>query len=253
MPRKPSSATPEVGGRFKKLRSSLGLSQTKFAEILNISQSALSLVERGEAPPPFECLQALACGHPEIDLRLLICGAASSLVVDASQAASLVHPVIRPLTDNLHDLPPEGVADDYVAVPLVEGRVAAGPGAVAWDKVRSLVWVYKPEIGRLKNLVAVQVVGDSMQPTIPDGAIIIIDRDARQPRGRRKAIWALRTEDGECQVKRLYFMRPRKGQKGQDTWLVFSDNPDFSPEPAWTREFKDLVIGKVVWMWRSLI
>lgn len=232
----------------------MGLNQQQFAILLDVSSSSISLVERGEAPPPFEALVKLACEHPSVDLRHLLCGVSQAESLDASLVADLVRPVIRPLTDNLHDLPPEGVADDYRAVPLVDGRVAAGPGAVVWERVLSLVWVYKPELGRRKNLVAVRVMGDSMHPTIPDGAIIIIDKDSRQPVGRRRCIWALRTEEGDIQIKRLYKHVPPHGDKNPETWWLLSDNFQvFPPELVWTADFDRLVLGQVVWMWQSLV
>jgi phage repressor protein C with HTH and peptisase S24 domain len=174
--------------------------------------------------------------------------------VDATEVASQIHPVIRPLSDNLQDLPPQEVADDYFAVPLVDGQVAAGPGSVVWEKVRSLVWVYKPELGRRKNLVAIRVAGDSMTPTIPDQAIIIVDKDSRLPNGCRKGIWALRTEDGDVQIKRLHRHVPPRDSKERETWWVFSDNfQDYPPSVVWTGDFERLIIGQVVWMWRSLV
>lgn len=202
-------------------------------------------MERGQSPVSSEVLYGLACHAPEVDLREILCGLPTPSRLDAVSVASLVRPVFRPVSDNLSDLPPEGVADEYVAVPLVEGQVAAGPGRVAWENVLSLVWVFKPELGRRKNLVALRVAGDSMTPTIPDQAIIIVDRDSRQPAGNRKGIWALRTEDGAVQIKRL--------QRVKDGLIVISDNfSKHPPELAWTADLQRLVIGKVIWMWQSL-
>ncbi|MFH1035615.1 MAG: S24 family peptidase [Pseudomonadota bacterium] len=153
--------------------------------------------------------------------------------------------MIRALGAPLEDVPADRVADDYLAVPMMEGRVAAGPGAVAWDRVISLVWVYRPEVGQRRNLVAVKVWGDSMHPTIPHGAIIIIDRDQRWPQGNRRAIWAVRTgPDGDLAIKRL--------QKVDGILLLMSDNPENAPVVAWSTDPEKLVVGKVIWMWRSL-
>lgn len=252
MPKKLSSVPPEAGGRLANLRKTLSMSQQAMADLVGVTQATLSAIERGVSPLSAEVLYGLACHLPAIDIRQLLCGKDSE--VDALLVAAQVRPVIRPLSDNLHDLPPDGVADDYVAVPLVDGRVAAGPGAVVWEAVRSLVWVYRPEMGRRKNLVAVQVMGDSMSPTIPDRAIIIIDKDSRQPVGRRKGIWALRTEDGDTQIKRLHRHVPPRGAKEPETWWTFSDNfQDYPPAVVWTGDFGRLVIGQVVWMWRSLV
>jgi len=93
--------------------------------------------------------------------------------------------------------------------------------------------------------VAVQVWGDSMHPTIPHQAIIIIDRDQRLPQGDRRAIWAVRTgPEGDLAIKRL--------QMADGLLLLMSDNPEHPPMVAWTTDADKLVVGRVIWMWRSL-
>lgn len=254
MPKKLTTLPPAVGSRLAKVRKSLGLTQQAFADLVGITQATLSAMERGQSPVSSEVLYGLAGHAPEVDLREILCGSPAPSRLDAVAVASLVRPVIRPVSDNLSDLPPDGVADAYVAVPLVDGQVAAGPGGVAWESVLSLVWVFKPELGRRKNLVALRVAGDSMAPTIPDQAIIIVDRDSRQPAGNRKGIWALRTEDGAVQIKRLQRYQPPQDAKQPETWWTFSDNfQDYPPTLVWTGDFEKLIIGQVVWMWRSLI
>lgn len=255
MPPKLTRLSADIGARLKALREELGYNQAEFADKLGVARSSISRMEQGERPPSAELLFGLVCDL-DIDLKELLCGVAAShpFLADAVEIAANVRPVIRPLSDNLHDLPPERVADEYVAVPLVDGQVAAGPGRVAWESVRSLVWVFKPELGRRKNLVALRVAGDSMTPTIPDQAIIIVDRDSRQPSGNRKGIWALRTEDGDVQIKRLYRRMPSPADKLPETWWILSENlEDYPPELAWTMDFDRLVLGQVVWMWRSLV
>lgn len=223
----------------------MGLSQVAFAKLVGVTQATLSGMERGISPVSTEVLYGLACNNPEVDLHYLLCGQQAQPKADIYEIASHVRPVIRALGDGLDDLPPDGVADDYLAVPLLDGKVAAGPGGVVWERVKSLVWLYRPELGRRRRLVAVKVAGSSMEPTIPSGAIIIIDRDLWEPQGNRKHIWALRTENGDTQIKRLH--RVNGGL------LVVSDNfADHGPEIAWTNDLKKLVIGQVIWMWRSL-
>lgn len=203
-------------------------------------------MEAGHTPVSGDVIYGLACAlRKDVDIYQLLCGGDAAAPVDAIEVASNVRPVIRALGAPVDDLPGERVADDYLAVPLVEGRVAAGAGAVAWDVVRSLVWVYRPEVGRRRNLVAVQVWGDSMHPTIPHQAIIIIDRDQRLPQGDRRAIWAVRTgPEGDLAIKRL--------QMADGLLLLMSDNPEHPPMVAWTTDADKLVVGRVIWMWRSL-
>ncbi|WP_227493490.1 S24 family peptidase [Paracoccus kondratievae] len=93
-----------------------------------------------------------------------------------------------------------------------------------------------------------RVQGDSMQPTLWPGDMILIDtkrndpltrtRDAKDQ--RRSPVYAL-IDNGEARVKRIE--RP-----SADLMMLISDNPDYAPE---LRQGKDLaaikIIGKVVW------
>ena len=251
MPKKKGALPSDLGGRLKKIRKMLGLTQVDLSELCQVSQSVISSAERGEQAPPVEVYFGLACKYPTIDIRELLCGTPykAEARLDAFDVASQVRPIIRAVGAPIDDLPEESVADDYLAVPLLDGKVAAGPGGVVWEQVKSLVWLYKPQLRGKTKLVAVRVGGDSMVPTIPPGSIVIVDRAQWMPNGGRKNIWALRTEDGDTQIKRLHIVKKKKATH----LIVMSDNfTEYPPEPAWTGDMKELVIGKVIWMWQSL-
>jgi phage repressor protein C with HTH and peptisase S24 domain len=234
-----------MGERLRDIRIGIGASQSAFADMLSISQGALSKIERGILPLPLEALHNLICEHAELDIRKLICGQPGTSLAEAQEVAALIRPVIRPLGAGLQNVPEEQVADDYFAVPLVDGRAAAGPGGVIWEQVKSMVWVYRPELDNRRHLVAIRVGGNSMEPTIPDGAIVIVDKADWQPDGGRPYIWAVRTENGDTQVKRL--------KVTDKSIILISDNfHEYPPDVAWTGDMKELIIGKVIWMWRSL-
>ena len=73
-----------------------------------------------------------------------------------------------------------------------------------------------------------------MEPTLPDGCSILIDRNRRERREGR--IYVMRTEDGVV-VKRL-------GRDQDGNWNILSDNQVWPPIP-WTTDVK--VIGEVRW------
>lgn len=73
-------------------------------------------------------------------------------------------------------------------------------------------------VGDLAALVSVQ--GDSMAPTIPDGAMVLID--ARETTVTATGVYAF-TLDGEAFVKRLVAAPQGK------TMTLISDNPAFAP------------------------
>ena len=84
-----------------------------------------------------------------------------------------------------------------------------------------------------KNLMLLNVIGDSMFPTIEEGDSVLIDESRRAPRSGR--VYGLRTLDGPL-VKRL--------RKRQGRWWADSDNGEYKPRLM--RE-DDQTLGQVVW------
>ena len=83
----------------------------------------------------------------------------------------------------------------------------------------------------------IKVAGDSMEPTLPDGSSILVDR---QRRSRRKGrIYVLQTEDG--------LMVKRAGRE-KTGWQLLSDNP-YWPSVAWPDDAQ--VVGEVRWSART--
>ena len=84
----------------------------------------------------------------------------------------------------------------------------------------------------------INVMGESMEPTLPDGCVVLLDHNRRS---RRKGkIFVVRTEDG------LVVKRAGKDPGGR--WQLVSDHPAWPPQP-WARA---MVIGEVKWMAREL-
>jgi phage repressor protein C with HTH and peptisase S24 domain len=147
--------------------------------------------------------------------------------------------------------PPEGLKiDEYFAVPMVDGKIAAGyTGVIPGDYVTSMVWVYKPEIGRRQhhNLRAVKLAKDatSMEPTLRRGSIVIID--PAETVIHKKAIYAVRLEqfEGACAIKRV--------KENHEFWFFLSDNPEFDPIVLDKKENPSPIIGRVIWSWTSWV
>ena len=128
-------------------------------------------------------------------------------------------------------------------LPVREVRPAAGSGAdVFGEEVVGYVpfradWLKERSIDPVQADI-VQVSGPSMEPTLPDGCSILVDRNRREL--QPKCIYVLRNEDGLV-VKRL-----DKDEKGR--WLVVSDNPDWPPAPLL---YGTDIIGEVRWLGRT--
>ena len=128
-------------------------------------------------------------------------------------------------------------------LPVREVRPAAGSGAeVFGEEVVGYVpfhadWLKEHSIDPAQADV-VQVSGDSMHPTLPDGCSILVDRNRRELQPRR--IYVLRNEDGLV-VKRV--------DRNREGWWVISDNPVWLPVSL-TEETE--IIGEVRWYANTL-
>ncbi len=127
------------------------------------------------------------------------------------------------------------------AKPIVVHRLAtaAGSGALDLDEsIKTYAWFRSEWLSR-KGLVAdqcaiISVMGESMDPALPDGCVILIDRN--RTRRRSGQIFVVRTEDGLI-VKRL-------GKDEQGNWQLLSDHEDWEPAP-WPEDA--VIIGEVKW------
>lgn len=140
---------------------------------------------------------------------------------------------------------PEKRGAEYLAVPIVESKVAAGsPEIVTSEQVVDIAFIHRGALKRrsVRNYLCTFVKGDSMSPVLCDGAIVCIDTGAR-PEGRkvaRDSIWAVRKEEGAV-VKHIQIEEGRI--------LLVSRNPAYEIE---TVADDDAIIGRVVGAWQNL-
>ena len=129
-------------------------------------------------------------------------------------------------------------------VNVIELASAAGGGALDLDEsVKSTVWFRRDWLDRhgldATQCVVIGVRGESMEPTLPDGCSVLVNRASR--RRRQGRIYVVRTGEGLV-VKRLE-------KDGSGNWLLGSEHPAWVPV-AWPAGAE--VIGQVRWMARSL-
>ena len=133
---------------------------------------------------------------------------------------------------------------DRSPVRLLEFASAAGVGAEVYDETPiGLLWFRNDWLlshsidPEQSNIISVR--GESMEPTLPDGCSILVDRKRREPQEGR--IYVMRTEEGLV-VKRL-------GLDEEGRWEIRSDSPDWriTPMSPGTE-----IIGEVRWTARTL-
>jgi len=135
----------------------------------------------------------------------------------------------------------------FEEVKRVNAAFSAGPGAAPdlFEEIGTLSFRrdflaacgVSPE-----NAKVVDVKGYSMEPTIPNGAVLLINTANTEP--RNNTIFALVSQHRGLVVKRLV-------KKGED-WFARSDNPDGNPEFQINDGEPVKIIGRAVWMGSKL-
>lgn len=134
----------------------------------------------------------------------------------------------------------------YVHIPLYDIRAGAGEGIVAEDKevIEELMafsrsWIRSELRANPVNLSLIYVSGDSMEPTLRPGDVVLVDQS--QVEGGTDGIYVLR-RDGHLQIKRLHWLSGK-------ALRVISDNTIYQPVEVdlsqLTEEFQ--IIGRVIW------
>lgn len=142
---------------------------------------------------------------------------------------------------------PELQGGDLVRVRRYDLQLAAGPGSwLERAEERDGLVFSRDYLARLgapdgDGLFVLDVAGDSMEPTIRDGAVVLVDgRDPQLVDG----IWAFALGD-TLRVKRL--------RRGLRAIQIVSDNPAYPPEEIGVSDEASLrLIGRVRWVGQSL-
>lgn len=151
------------------------------------------------------------------------------------------------------------IPEDYIAVPLASGEVAAGRGMIAEDQIKSwvLVWKNHDSVRFRTNLMAVEIGKgqSSMVPTLHPQDILLVDRDDFNSRFTPPGnIFLVREPDDSVTVKRVTIK-----QRNGDMMLTFySDNAVEHPPMSYSLgedyqgDVSRAVVGRVVWAWSDM-
>lgn len=131
------------------------------------------------------------------------------------------------------------ITGEYVLIPVVEGHISAGAGVYPIEHSEIKLAFRKDWIkryGDYRKMSLIYVKGDSMEPTIYDGDIILVNHNITTI-AKNGAIYAI-VIDGLIMIKRLQKI-------GKNKVLVISDNTKY---PAYESKEEDLNInGQVIW------
>lgn len=166
---------------------------------------------------------------------------------EKSFSADLAREIEKDLGLPRYYLEDEQQHSPFEEVKRVSAAFSAGPGANpgVFEEIGTLSFRrdfltacgVSPESARV-----VDVKGFSMEPTIPHGAVLLINTANTEP--RNNAIFALVSQHRGLVVKRLV-------QK-DDAWFARSDNPDGNPDFQINDGEPVKIIGRAVWMGAKL-
>lgn len=144
---------------------------------------------------------------------------------------------------------PARAEEAMVRVPRIDVAASAGPGGVVEEEAARAEIIPQAWLRRLNlhrdQISFVPARGESMEPGIADGDLMLVDHAARTV-GPRGAIYVLRHR-GVVIVKRLSAL---SSAAGGAQLRIASDNPAY---PTVVAEAGDVeVIGRVVWLSRAL-
>ncbi|MDA8428152.1 MAG: helix-turn-helix domain-containing protein [Geobacteraceae bacterium] len=224
-----------IGNRIRTVRESQKLSQEAFAGRMNVTPATINRYEKGHRVPDADFLNRLVIQF-SCDAKWLLTGVESdTLPVAGDHSANYAAK--------------DDVEKDYVLVPRYDVRASAGGGALVHSEQIVDYLAFRNEwvthsLGVPKEYLAlISVQGDSMEPTLSNNDLILIDR--RETSVNDNSIYVL-SFDGSLLVKRIQ-------RKLDGSLVVKSDNQIYEPEMVTSDKAGTLIIvGRVVWCGRRM-
>lgn len=204
------------------------LSQTELARRVGVTQGTVAKLANG-----------LSSGSKHIALIAQELGTTAAYLTgqtDDPKIGATLLPTAAQISEQL----------DLVQVNEIDLRFGMGGGAYFDAPIKaeamsfSKAWLAHFTSASPDNLFFAKGIGDSMQPTIYDGDIVLIDRSQKQPM-MGDQIWAI-TQYGHGMIKRL---RPT-----ENGYKILSDNQSVPPDTAMDGSMD--IIGRVIAVVRRL-
>jgi phage repressor protein C with HTH and peptisase S24 domain len=212
-----------IAERLNFLINSLKINIKEFSQRVGIPYTTMLDYCKGKSLPGAESLEKIATVF-HVSLNWLLTGEGEPFVKKPVEKADV---------------------EDFVYVPVVSGRISAGGGLIPDTSIELRLafrrdWIQRH--GDPRNMSLIRVSGDSMEPTLYSGDIVLVDhnRNYIDPQG---GIYAIAIDD-IIMIKRLQMIYPAMKIR------IISDNPryeTFELEPD-----RVVINGKVIWFGREI-
>ncbi len=205
----------ELGIYIKKMRGISGLGTNQLALKIGVSPSYITKLEKGH----------IATVHPYLLQKV-----AKGLRISYKELYRIVDYLEAPTEKEIKNEFNLENAMETLQIPLY-GSISAGLGRT---EGQILDFINVPTIKNPQDCFAIRVEGDSMEPTIPDGSIIIVRKNKEIPDG---SIGAFITDEGAV-VKRVY--------RTKTETVLSSDNSIYPPKVINKESFEFYECGRVI-------
>ena len=208
----------DIGKSIRVARKAKGLNLEQLAHIVETDSGNLSRLERG--------LQ----------------GASQELLVKIMDALDLsIGSSTQPAVEKTLYSPSES---DYALIKQYSAVGECGGGYLNDHVELSSGLAFKRDwlarIGaKAENLAVIYATGDSMEPYIFDGDVVLFDTADTEP--KHGQVFVVRRPDHSVSIKRLV-------QQLSGSWLIASDNPDRTDEKVSAETIHEIpFVGRVIW------
>ena len=221
--------------RLTTLRIERRLSGRAFAKAAGLKASTYQALTTGRSPT-LDTLVTISRSL-DVDVRWLATGEGAR-----SPDPQFSAPNFQGVHETFH------LGDDIAMVPRLEVQASAGPGTLVEHEDAIGVMAFEATWLRRKGIDptaarALTVRGDSMEPTIRSGDVLLVDTSKR--RVEDNGIYVV-VSGGYVLVKRVH---PRR----DGSMMLISDNQAYPPEDVPSHEATDFsVAGRVMWFGRSI-
>ena len=131
--------------------------------------------------------------------------------------------------------------EDYVSIPLTDSAIAAGQPIIAGENIEDYVLLHVRAAKKRNNLVATRVDGDSMEPMLHSGDIVVIDRNDRTI--VRNKIFAIFHDNG---------MTAKYLERKKHLLILRPINPTAEVQIIDLNENTDPIVGRIIGAWKEL-
>ena len=208
-----------------------GWSAEQMSAHMSISPNTLALFKQGQLGFSLDFIQDL---HQTLEIRGLD-------TMDSGHPLPAHIPELRVFqpsnTQGESKLDPE----DYLSIPLTRSSIAAGQPIIQEEDVEDYVLLHIRAAGKRVNMVASRVDGNSMEPMLHSGDIVVIDRSDK--RWAKNKIFAIFYENGLTakfleHKNHLLILRPI--------------NPLCDVQIIDLNEQPDPIVGRIIGAWKEL-